>query len=112
MPFYDYYCPFNNQTVEVRHEAKERLHTWKELCACAGMPVGNTPGNAEVQKLISSVQISTPTGDSRLKELGFTKLVRKDKGVYENVTASGSEKKIVKADDPTSMPNLKKKIKD
>ena len=112
MPFYDYYCPFNDTVVEVKHGTKERLHTWKEVCEHAGLDLGRTPANAEVQKLISAPGVATPTGNSRLKELGFTKLVKRDNGVYENVTASGSEKKIVKADDPSSMPQIKKKIKD
>ena len=99
-------------TIEAQHDAKERFHTWKELCHHLGYELGSTPGNAEVQRLISAPQVSTPTGDSRLKELGFTKLVKRDKGVYENVTASGSEKKIVDANDPSSMPHIHKKMKD
>ena len=112
MPFFDYYCPFADLTIEVKHSIKVKLTTWKELCECAGYDLGVIPANAEVHKLIAAPEVSTPTGNSRLKELGFTKLVRKDKGVYENVTATGGEKKIVSADDPSSMPHIKKKIRD
>jgi len=112
MPTYDYYCKANKKTVSVKHGINERLKTWKDVCRLAEIPLGKTPRNATVQKLISAPQILTPTGDSRLKELGFTKLVKRDKGVYENVTATGSEKKYVKAGDPSSMPHFKKKIQD
>ena len=112
MPFYDYFCERNGQTVEVEHGAKKVLKTWGEVCQAAGISPGDTPVRTPVQRLISAPQIQTSPGDSRLKELGFTKLVRKDKGVYENVTASGKEKRIVKASDPSSMPHLNKKIKD
>jgi len=112
MPFYDYFCEANGQTVEVKHETKTHLKTWKEVCDLAGIEFGDTPTDAPVQRLISSPQVQTPTGDSRLKELGFTKLVKRDKGVYENVTATNGEEKIVKADDPASMPHIHKKIKD
>ena len=67
---------------------------------------------APIRRLISRPYISTPAGDSRLKELGFTKLVRRDQGVYENVTASGGESRIMEADKPETMPHLHRKIKD
>ena len=114
MPFYDYFCPKNGQTIEVKHDTKTRLKTWEEVCRLAGIDVGKTPAAAKVERLISSPQLgaSKATGDSRLKELGFTKLVKKEKGVYENLTATGTEKKIVKIDDPKTYPQLHKKIKD
>jgi len=41
-----------------------------------------------VEKVISSFSVKTSLlSNSNLKEHGFTKLVRRDKGVYENVTA-------------------------
>jgi len=66
----------------------------------------------EVRRLISLVAISTPTTDSKLKSHGFTKLVRRDKGVYENVTAVGKEGRIWDAAQPDTMPNLRGKIGD
>ena len=51
-------------------------------------------------------------GDSQLKSQGFAKLVRRDKGVYENVTALDGEKRFVTADDPSSMPDLKRRNMD
>ncbi|MBN2383863.1 zinc ribbon domain-containing protein [bacterium] len=65
-----------------------------------------------VRRLISKVVILTPTTNTELKEKGFTKLVRRDKGVYENVTAHGQEARYFQADKPETMPHLSKKISD
>ena len=45
----------------------------------------------QVKRLISIFSVNTPKTNSDLKSHGFTKLVRRDDGVYENVTASGKE---------------------
>ena len=66
----------------------------------------------EVRRLISRTFVSTPKGDSDLKSMGFTKLVRRDKGVYENVTRTGDEARYMEADKPETMPDLKRKIRD
>ena len=102
MSFYDYYCPANKRTVEVRHEIGKKLKTWGELCQLADMDPGKTSLDSPVKRMISTPQVSAPAGDAKLKELGFTKLVRRDKGVYENVTAKKKEKRIIKADDTSS----------
>lgn len=47
-----------------------------------------------------------------LKDMGFTKLVKRDKGVYENVTSRDGESRIVKAGRPETLPDLKKTITD
>lgn len=112
IPFYDYFCEANQQVVEVKHDIKTHLKTWNEVCELAEIPLGETAPDSPVERLIAAPQVKTTMGDSRLKELGFTKLVKRDKGVYENVTATGHEKKYVKADDPSSMPDFKKKISD
>ena len=66
----------------------------------------------EVRRLISLVGISTPRTNSELKNLGFTKLVKRDDGVYENVTATGRESRIWDTRKPETMPDLKSKIAD
>ena len=66
----------------------------------------------QIKRLISLVSISTPKTASDLKNLGFTKLVKKDSGVYENVTATGNESRIWDASKPETMPDLKSKIRD
>ncbi len=67
---------------------------------------------APVRKLISRPNISTPKTNSELKDLGFTKLVKRDDGVYENVTARDGDSRFVHRDRPETLPNLKKTISD
>lgn len=112
MPAYDYFCEANGRTVEVVHTINATLKSWGEVCYVAQIPLGDTDPLAPVQKIISAPAIAVPVADSRLKELGFAKLVRRDQGVYENVTALDHEKRYMKAGDPASLPNLKKRIED
>ena len=67
---------------------------------------------APVRKVLPAIYVSTPRGNSALKDLGFTKLVRRDKGVYENVTRRNGESRYVEPDKPHTLPNLKKTISD
>lgn len=112
MPVYEYVCSLNGRVVEVVHPMTDRVTTWGQLCDLAGFETGDTPAETPVEKLLFAPGISTPAGDSKLKELGFTKLVKRDSGVYENVTASGSESRYMKAGDATSLPDIKRKISD
>ena len=54
MPYYEYHCTTNGQTIEVRHSMSERLETWGELVASAGVDVGTTPAEAPIAKLLSA----------------------------------------------------------
>ncbi|MBU2488688.1 MAG: zinc ribbon domain-containing protein [Proteobacteria bacterium] len=65
-----------------------------------------------VKKLISLASINRPKTDSELKDLGFTKLVRRDDGVYENVTRRGGENRYMEAGKPETQPDIKKIIRD
>jgi hypothetical protein len=112
MPSYDYYCEANNRTVEVNHTVNATLQTWGEVCYVAQIPLGDTDPMAPVRKVISAPAIAIPIGNSKLKELGFTKLVRRDQGVMENVTALDHEKRYFRADDPTSVPDIEGKVED
>ncbi|MFT4582765.1 MAG: putative nucleic acid-binding Zn ribbon protein [Gammaproteobacteria bacterium] len=112
MPRYDYFCADNGQTVEVIHHVEQVLETWGEVCYAAQIPMGNTDFVASVRKVLSVPNISVPMGNSKLKEVGFTKLVKRDNGVYENVTRTGDEKRYMKAGQADSMPHLHKKIGD
>jgi hypothetical protein len=112
MPRYDYFCPANDRVVEVRHGVDERLDTWGEVREKAGLADDGTPAEAPVERMIHAPALSFPRGDAQLKNLGFTKLVRRDSGVYENVTASGNESRIVDADNPAAGLNLGKKLGD
>ena len=112
MPTYEFFCPSNGQRVEVYHSITIDLANWGQLCSTAGVDVGETPPDAPIERLIFAPNITTPMGNSKLKEMGFTKLVRRDQGVYENVTATGDEKRYVKSGDPASMPDFKRKVGD
>lgn len=65
-----------------------------------------------VMKLVSSPGISTPKTSSELKNLGFTKLVKRDTGVYENVTRTGNEARYMEAGKADTVPDFKRKIAD
>ena len=112
MPVYEYFCPANGQTISVVHSMHHRITTWGELCEMAGQAIGATPSDAPVEKLLFAPTISTPVTDSKLKELGFTKLVRREKGVYENVTRTDKEARYMVAGDKSSMPELSRRITD
>jgi putative FmdB family regulatory protein len=45
-----------------------------------------------VRKIPSRCAVSCPKTNAELRDLGFTKLVRRDDGVYENVTARSPQK--------------------
>lgn len=113
MPRYDYYCEENGKTIEAHHSIKQVLTTWRELCETANVDLGDTPASATVRKIITTPpMMNVPTGNSELKNLGFTKLVKRQDGTYENVTRTGTEKRFLDRNDPSSMPHLHKKITD
>jgi len=65
-----------------------------------------------VQKIISRINISSPKTNSELRDLGFTKLVKRDDGVYENVTARNSDSRYMVKGKPETIPDLSKTISD
>jgi len=54
MPYYEYRCASNGQTLEVRHGMDERLTNWGELALRAGADAGDTPADAPVERLMSA----------------------------------------------------------
>ncbi|MGD2023238.1 MAG: zinc ribbon domain-containing protein [Desulfobacterales bacterium] len=68
--------------------------------------------NGPVQKIISRINISCPKTNSELRDLGFTKLVKRDDGVYENVTARGDDSRYMERGKPETIPDLSKTISD
>lgn len=62
MPYYEYRCDANGRTVEVRHGMNERLETWGEVAAAAGLAAGDTPADAPVERLMSVAAVGTGTG--------------------------------------------------
>ena len=113
MPLYEYHCDANGRTVEVFHPMDTMLSIWGEVCYVAQLPLGDTDPSAPVRRVITAAPAGhVPVGNSTLKEKGFTKLVKRDEGVYENVTASGDEARYMKAGDPSTLPHLDKKVGD
>jgi hypothetical protein len=104
MPIYEYEhvsdaCPLG-RVLEVEQSVRD-----KELKRCPGC-------RAPVRKIPSRFHVSAPKGDTELRDKGFTKLVRRDDGVYENVTARDGESRYVRPEKPETLPNLKKIIRD
>jgi putative FmdB family regulatory protein len=104
MPIYEYKhtgipCSLGRE-FEIRQSIDDKQ--LKKCPACKG----------EVTKLISRTSFSSPKTNSELKDLGFTKLVKRDDGVYENVTARGNDSKYMERGKPETMPDISKIIKD
>lgn len=112
MPVYDYFCPTNQHKIEVWHSMNEQVTTWGELCQLAKCDLGDTPADAPVKRLISAPRLIVEMGVSDLKSHGFSKLVKRDQGIYENLTATGDESRIVNIGDQSTYPNLKEKLGD
>jgi len=112
MPMYEYHCPENGRIVEVIHDYEQNVATWGLLCKLAEIPFGETSPNAPVERQISVPGLAFPKTNSELKNMGFTKLVKRETGVYENVTARDGDKRYMRADDPSSVPDFGKTIGD
>ncbi len=54
MPYYEYHCGTNGQTLEVRHGMDEQLATWGDLVDRAGADPGSTPTDVPVERLMSA----------------------------------------------------------
>ena len=105
MPVYDYeHVEETSCSKGAVFEAQQSIHDDAfKVCPECGQGV---------KRLISAPGIATPKTDTELKNLGFTKLVRRDSGVYENVTATGGESKVMEAGKPETMPHIRKRIQD
>ncbi|NEP08284.1 MAG: zinc ribbon domain-containing protein [Okeania sp. SIO2G4] len=112
MPVYDYFCSTNQQKLEVWHSINENITTWGQLCKLAKCDLGDTPEDTPVKRMISAPRIIVETGISDLKSQGFSKLVKRDQGIYENITATGDESRIVNINDHSTYPNFKQKLGD
>ncbi|CAM2067391.1 Transcriptional regulator [Sulfidibacter corallicola] len=112
MPTYEYRCAENGVMLEVLHGMNHKVTRWGELCELAGVPTGETSPDAPVERLISAPGLAFPKTTSELKNMGFTKLVKRDTGVYENVTATDKEARYTVAGKPETMPDFKGRIGD
>ncbi|MGK0168487.1 MAG: hypothetical protein ACI9W2_000203 [Gammaproteobacteria bacterium] len=100
MPVYEYRCDANGQTIDVAHKMDAELTTWLEVCYVAQIPMGDTDPLSPVRRVLTRAPgMSVVKGNAELREQGFTKLVKREDGVYENVTAKGDEARVVHRDD-------------
>ncbi len=112
MPYYDYKAVNFDKIVTVWHPVDTDVEIWGQVCFLAQVPMGSIPYDEPVQKYLSTVQFIKNISNSELREKGFTKLVKRDKGVFENVTATEDESRYMLSNDPSTMPNLGKKVPD
>jgi len=60
MPTYTYYCPLNNQSLDLRHRFSESVENWGELTFRAGQnPSPETPLDAPVQRIVTGGMLLT-----------------------------------------------------
>ena len=104
MPVYEYEHTQESCPLGTTFEVQQSIHD-NPLTCCPEC------GHA-IKKLISHSNISTPRTNAELKDLGFTKLVKRDNGVYENVTARDGDNRYVVRDKPETLPDLSKTIRD
>ncbi len=68
VPLYDYRCPANGRTIEVRHSMSETVASWGDLCRLAELEPGVTPADSPVERLVSApamlVKPGTPSSGS------------------------------------------------
>ncbi|MEW5724173.1 MAG: zinc ribbon domain-containing protein [Thermodesulfobacteriota bacterium] len=104
MPLYEYEhleasCPAG-RVIEVRQSLRER--PLRRCPHCGG----------QVRKIISRANFNLPKSDREIRDLGFTKLVRREDGVYENVTARSGESKVMERGRPETIPDFGRAIGD
>ena len=102
MPVYEYEHQEEPCTLGKVFDYKQAISE-KQLIRC---PQCSGP----VQKIISRINISCPKTNSELRDLGFTKLVKRDDGVYENMTARDGDSRYMVKGKPETIPNLSKTI--
>ena len=103
MPIYEYQHVGDPCDLGHRFEVSQSIDD-TPLAICPGC--GRT-----VKKLISLVGVNVSKSNSELRDLGFTKLVRRDDGVYENVTARDGDSRFMKQDHTETIPDISKTLK-
>jgi len=57
MPRYDYHCPSNDQTFEVKHDMGKSLANWGELREALGLEPDGTSDEAPVKRLLQAASV-------------------------------------------------------
>lgn len=68
--------------------------------------------SGSVRKIMSLNFVNTPKTDTELRDSGFTKLVKRDDGVYENVTRRNGDNRYMIRNRPQTIPDISKTISD
>ena len=104
MPVYEYEHVQTHCGLGEIFECEQSMHD-KPLSSCpqCGKPV---------KKIISRINISCPKSNGELRDLGFTKLVKRDDGVYENVTARKGDSRYMVSGKPETIPDISKTVGD
>jgi putative FmdB family regulatory protein len=104
MPVYEYEHREKSCSIGKLFEVEQRVDD---------APLVNCPAcGGAVRKLISLVSVNTPKSNTELRDLGFTKLVKKSDGNYENVTARKGESRIMERGKSGTVPDFSKTITD
>jgi len=104
MPIYEYEHLTQPCAAGKIFEVKQSINDEKlSQCPYCGQPV---------RKHISRIGLSIAKTNTELRDLGFTKLVKRDDGVYENVTRRGKESRYMEAGKPETLPDFSKTISD
>lgn len=104
MPIYEYehlekHCE-RGRLFEIKQSMRDESLTQCPTCQGA------------VRKRLSRFGLNISRTDAEIRDLGFTKLVKRDLGVYENVTRRGRESRYMEAGKPETVPDLSKIISD
>ena len=104
MPIYEYehldqFCE-HGKIFEIKQSIKDDSFTQCPYC------------QGKVRKRISRIGLSISKTNTELRDLGFTKLVKRDDGVYENVTRRNGESRYMEAGKPETVPHFTKTISD
>jgi putative FmdB family regulatory protein len=87
--------------------------TFEFTQSLADRPLKRCPQcRGNVHRILSLTNISTPKGNSALRDMGFTKLVKRDDGVYENVTRRDGDSRYMVRGKPETIPDISKTIGD
>lgn len=77
------------------------------------LPLSRCPHcGGPVERALCPAGIRSKKFNCELRDLGFTKLVRVDNGIFENVTRRHGEEKYIDRRRPETFPDLSKTVKD
>jgi hypothetical protein len=106
MPLYVYRHLDENSTC-----AKAPEFRWEQVAR--DFPLSSCPFcGAPVERVMGAPAIKHRLFNSELRDKGFTKLVRVDDGIFENVTRRHGEEKYVDRRRPETLPKFEKTIED